>query len=603
MQKLVRAAFGNNNVDTCARVCHSPTGYGLKTDARRVGRHAGLRLGGARRRDHGDRRQPHRRPPGVRLAAEAPPARGREAHRRRSAHASTWCARRTSQADYHLKLLPGTNVAVINALAHVVVTEGLLKEDFVQARCDLREYEKWKAFISEPRNSPEAMEPITGVPAAEMRGAARLYAGARNAAIYYGLGVTEHSQGSTMVIGIANLAMATGNIGRPGVGVNPLRGQNNVQGSCDMGSFPHELPGYRHVSDAARARAVRVGVERDARAGARAAHPEHVRRRARRHASRACTSRARTSRSPTRTRSTSPPRSAALECLVVQDLFLNETAKFAHVFLPGSSFLEKDGTFTNAERRISPRAQGDAAARGPGGLGGHRGAVRTRSATRCTTDHPSADHGRDRAPDADVHRRELREARPARQHPVAVQRQGARGHAGHARRASSCAARAGSCSPSTSRPTSGRPGSIRCCSPPAASSPSTTSARRRAAPRTRAGTTRTCSRSIRTTPSSAASSDGDWVGIAQPRRRDRAARHASPSACSPAWSTRRSTSRGPAPTWSPPRTPTGPPTAPSTRSRRCRSRRVMQPSEWQKDYERFSQAQDELLEQRERAQA
>ena len=94
---------------------------------------------------------------------------------------------------------------------------------------------------------PEAVELVTGVPAEEVRKAARLYATGGNGAIYYGLGVTEHSQGSTTVIGIANLAMLTGNIGRKGVGVNPLRGQNNVQGSCDMGSFPHELPGYRHV--------------------------------------------------------------------------------------------------------------------------------------------------------------------------------------------------------------------------------------------------------------------------------------------------------------------------------------------------------------------
>ena len=98
------------------------------------------------------------------------------------------------------------------------------------------------------------MEEITGVPARDVRGAARLYATGGNGSIYYGLGVTEHSQGSTTVMAIANLAMATGNVGREGVGVNPLRGQNNVQGSCDMGSFPHELPGYRHISDDARAR-------------------------------------------------------------------------------------------------------------------------------------------------------------------------------------------------------------------------------------------------------------------------------------------------------------------------------------------------------------
>src|SRR5439155_10278219 len=106
-----------------------------------------------------------------------------------------------------------------------------------------------KAFVAEDRNSPENTTASTGVKPELVREAARLYAKAGNGAIYYGLGVTEHSQGSTMVMCIANLAMATGNVGREGVGINPLRGQNNVQGSCDIGSFPHELPGYRHVSD------------------------------------------------------------------------------------------------------------------------------------------------------------------------------------------------------------------------------------------------------------------------------------------------------------------------------------------------------------------
>ena len=129
-------------------------------------------------------------------------------------------------------------------------TEGLVDEAFVAERCDAAEFAAVARLRRASRsNSPEAVEAITGVPAADVRAAARLYATGGNAAIYYGLGVTEHSQGSTMVMGMANLAMATGNIGRDGVGVNPLRGQNNVQGSCDMGSFPHEFSGYRHVSD------------------------------------------------------------------------------------------------------------------------------------------------------------------------------------------------------------------------------------------------------------------------------------------------------------------------------------------------------------------
>ena len=159
--------------------------------------------------------------------------------------------------------------------------KGLVDEAFVALRCEDDAFAKWRRFISDPKHSPEAMESQTGVSAAKVRSAARLFATGGNAAIYYGLGVTEHSQGSTAVMAIANLAMATGNLGRRGVGVNPLRGQNNVQGSCDMGSFPHELPGYRHVSDDA----VRGSFEQawgvQLAGRARPAHSEHVRGRAR----------------------------------------------------------------------------------------------------------------------------------------------------------------------------------------------------------------------------------------------------------------------------------------------------------------------------------
>src|SRR4029077_12826963 len=130
------------------------------------------------------------------------------------------------EAAYHLPLLPGGNVAILTSLAHVIVTEGLVDEKFVRERCDWSEFEHWASFVSEPRNSPEEVSKISGVPAEDIRGAARLFATGANGAIYYGLGVTEHSQGSTAVNAIGNLAMATGNIGRPGVGVNPLRGQN-----------------------------------------------------------------------------------------------------------------------------------------------------------------------------------------------------------------------------------------------------------------------------------------------------------------------------------------------------------------------------------------
>ena len=248
VQKLVRAGFGNNNVDTCARVCHSPTGYGLKVT---VGTSAGtqdfasvdavdvmLVIGANPTDGHpvfGSRMKKRLRQ-GARLIVADP----RRIDLVKSPHI---------EADYHLPLKPGTNVALLNALAHVVVTEGLIDETYIRERCDLEAFESWANFIADPRHAPEVIGEAIGVVAADVRAAARLYATGGNAAIYYGLGVTEHSQGSTTVMAMANLAMATGNIGRPGVGVNPLRGQNNVQGSCDMGSFPHELPGYRHVSD------------------------------------------------------------------------------------------------------------------------------------------------------------------------------------------------------------------------------------------------------------------------------------------------------------------------------------------------------------------
>ena len=351
VQKMVRAAFGNNNVDTCARVCHSPTGYGLKQtfgtsagtqDFKSVEDADVILLIGANPTDahpvFGSRMKQR-----LRAGAELIVIDPRRIDLVRTPHI---------EASHHLQLLPGTNVAIVNALAHVVVTEGLVDREFVAARCEDDSFAEWEAFIARPENSPEAMEAATGVPASEIRAAARLYASVPNAAIYYGLGVTEHSQGSTMVMGMANLAMATGNIGRDGVGVNPLRGQNNVQGSCDMGSFPHEFSGYRHVSDDT----VRVLFEdvwgREMRADPGLRIPNMF------DAAVAGTFRGLFVQGEDVAQSDPnighvTAALTALDLLVVQDLFINETAKFAHVFLPGTSFLEKDGTFTNAERRIN----------------------------------------------------------------------------------------------------------------------------------------------------------------------------------------------------------------------------------------------------------
>ena len=351
VQKLVRAAFGNNNVDTCARVCHSPTGYGLMQafgtsagtqDFDSVAETDVILLIGANPTDGHPVFASHMKQR-LRQGAALIVCDPRQIDLVRTPHV---------EAAHHLPLRPGTNVALMNAFAHVIATEDLIDHDFVASRCDRASFREWLAFAREPANAPEQAADVTGVPADAIRAAARLYAEGPNSSIYYGLGVTEHSQGSTMVMAMANLAMATGNLGRPGVGVNPLRGQNNVQGSCDMGSFPHELSDYRRVDDPA----VRGLFERhwgtelepepgrripnmldDAVAGSFKAlyiqgediaqsdpNTQHVEAALR-----------------------------GMECVIVQDLFLNETAKFAHVFLPGTSFLEKDGTFVNAERRIN----------------------------------------------------------------------------------------------------------------------------------------------------------------------------------------------------------------------------------------------------------
>jgi formate dehydrogenase major subunit len=352
VQKLVRAGFGNNNVDTCARVCHSPTGYGLK---KTFGTSAGTQdfdsveesdvilLIGANPTDGHPvfaSRMKRRLRSGAKLIVIDP----RRTDIVRTPHI---------EAEHHLPLRPGTNVAVLTAMAHVIVTEGLVDRDFINERCDVDAYADWAEFVAQPQNSPEALQPVTLVDTNDLREAARLYATGRNGAIYYGLGVTEHSQGSSTVLAIANLAMATGNIGRRGVGVNPLRGQNNVQGACDMGSFPHELSGYRHISDGD-TRALFEGdwgVSLDPEPGLRIpnmldAAIDGV------FKALYCQGEDILQSDPNTAHVSAGL--AAMECVIVHDLFLNETANYAHIFLPGSTFLEKNGTFTNAERRIQP---------------------------------------------------------------------------------------------------------------------------------------------------------------------------------------------------------------------------------------------------------
>ena len=352
VQKLVRAGFGNNNVDTCARVCHSPTGYGLSTA---FGTSAGTQdfdsvmqsdvivLIGSNPTDA----HPvfaSRMKKRVREGAQVIVIDPRRIDMVLSPHI---------EAAHHLPLRPGTNVALLTALAHVIVTEKLANETFIRERCDWDEFSDWAEFVADPKRSPEATEMLTGVPAKTVREAARLYATGGNGAIYYGLGVTEHSQGSSTVMAIANLAMATGNIGRSGVGVNPMRGQNNVQGACDMGSFPHELAGYRHISgsDVRALFEADWNVKLDPEPGLRINNMLD--------AAVDGTFRGIYIQGEDILQSDPDTKHVAagleaMECVVVHDLFLNETAAYAHVFLPGSTFLEKTGTFTNAERRIQP---------------------------------------------------------------------------------------------------------------------------------------------------------------------------------------------------------------------------------------------------------
>ena len=351
VQKLVRTAFNNNNVDTCARVCHSPTGYGLKQT---LGTSAGTQpfesvmdadviivIGANPTVGHPvfASQMKKRLRQGAKLIVLDP----RKIDLVKSPHI---------KAEHHLPLLPGTNVPVINALAHTIVKENLVDEAYVKERCDMESFDAWKQCVLKPENDPDNVASIAGVTAQSIKDAARLYGSAKRGAIYYGLGVTEHSQGSTMVMGMANLAMATGNVGFSGAGVNPLRGQNNVQGSCDMGSFPHELPGYQPVGDAA-VRGIfeeNWNVTIDPEPGYRIPNMFDA----------AISGKFMGMYIQGEDIAQSDPNTQHVEaalsnmdCIVVQDLFLNETAKFAHVFLPGTSFLEKDGTFINAERRIN----------------------------------------------------------------------------------------------------------------------------------------------------------------------------------------------------------------------------------------------------------
>jgi len=342
MQRLMRAAVGTHNIDNCSRVCHSPTSFAMRSS---------LGLSGATGSfDDFEAAD-------VALLVGVNPTQGHPVVGARIKQAAinglkliTADPRRIELSDYgelHLPMRPGTNAALLNGLAHVVIRDGMVDSAFVDARTE--GFDATAELVE--AYTPDAVEGITGIPAADIERAAHLYGEAENACISWGLGVTEHLYGSEVVQLICNLALMTGNIARPGAALLPLRGQNNVQGSSDHAALPDTWTDYRPVTDDAvtssfeerwgvklkRERGMTIpemfdaAVEGSLKAmyifGEDVAQtdPDTA------HVEKALDS---------------------LDFLVCQDIFDTETSKHADVILPASSFLEKTGTFTNAERRL-----------------------------------------------------------------------------------------------------------------------------------------------------------------------------------------------------------------------------------------------------------
>ena len=341
-QKFVRAVLGTQNVDHCARLCHASTvtgllqslGSGAMTNSFKdlEDADAVLIIGSNTSEAH---------PIGALHIKKA---------MRKGAKLIVVDPRRIDmarRADIHLQLLPGTNVAVVNGLMHVIIEEGLTDTDFIAERTE--DFDELPEVLA--TYTPEFVEQISGVPADKIREAARIFATAAKGAIFYSMGVTQHSHGTEHVISLSNLALMTGNLGRAGVGVNPLRGQNNVQGACDMGALPNVYTGYQSVGDAAAQERFNTawGVTLPDKPGLTVTEVVDG-------------MQAGTLRGlyvvgenpllsdPDLTHVEEAFR--GLDFLVVQDIFLSETAQLADVVLPAASFAEKDGTFTNTERKV-----------------------------------------------------------------------------------------------------------------------------------------------------------------------------------------------------------------------------------------------------------
>lgn len=352
LQKLNRTAFGNNNVDNCARRCHSPTGYGLEQT---LGSSSGtqdfnsiedvdvfLIVGANPTHAHpvvGSRLKKRMRMSGVKTIVIDPME-------------TELVNSPLIKADVHLQIEPGTNVAVLNSIAHVLVTQNLIDSEYIKNNLDASFIAGYMAFISQEEHSPEVVAEIAGVSSYSIVKAANIYASSHRSAIYYGLGVTEHAQGSDGVMTLANLAMLTGNLGNNGSGVNPLRGQNNVQGACDVGAYPHTTLGYEDVTSQTVADKYTKawGVKQTTKVGLKM--PDMID-----NAIAGSFKGFFIQGEEIMQSEPDLPRIAKalsnMDMVVQLDLFLNETSPFAHVFLPGSSFLEKDGIFINAERRLS----------------------------------------------------------------------------------------------------------------------------------------------------------------------------------------------------------------------------------------------------------
>ena len=343
MQKFYRAVINTNNIDGCARVCHSPTALGMQ---RTYGT-------GAATNSIDDLKDTNCIMVIGANPTDAHPVTGAKLKQfaMKSDNVSIVLdPRRTELARYathHIALRPGTNVAVLNMMMYYIVSEGLVDEDFIKNRTEgFEEFKKELLAID-----LDQIEQISGVTREEVRAAAIAYATAPNAMSFHGLGVTEHSQGTFTVMQIADLALMTGNIGRRGVGVNPLRGQNNVQGSADMGVQPHQGAGYLDVTNDEVNKKYNefYGVE----------VPKHIGWKIPEMFDAALQGKLKSlwiiGEDVVQTDPNTQKVIKALEAtdlVIVQELFMTETAKYADVILPGASFLEKSGTFTNGERRV-----------------------------------------------------------------------------------------------------------------------------------------------------------------------------------------------------------------------------------------------------------